>query len=384
MNTQDHSTTNGESWRTPVADHRAREKKIWIDLDNTPHVPFFLPIIRELEGRGYEVCVTARDCFQVCSLADLMGVAYAPIGRHYGKHRLMKALGTVYRSAQLFPRAWREKAALAVSHGSRSQLLAARCARIPSLVIVDYEFASPVPGCRPTWVMAPEIIPETSIQFGGNQILKYPGIKEDVYVPDFKPNPEMRTKMGFREDAMVVVVRPPATEAHYHNPESEGLFDAVMGRIQQTEGVQAVVVPRNGRQAAEIRRAWPALFAEGKVLIPDRAIDGLNLIWHADLVISGGGTMNREAAALGVPVYSIFRGAVGAVDRYLAACGRLVLLESVKDVHMKLILRRRTRESVATVTGRVTLEVVVDHIVKAAAAFPGASRTAHPPKLVVE
>jgi predicted glycosyltransferase len=366
MNAQDYSVTNATP-RTELALDRpdtAKSKKIWIDLDNTPHVPFFAPIIRELEARGYAVCLTARDCFQVCSLADLFRLAYVRVGRHYGKHRLMKAFGTIYRSVQLFPTAWREKPALAVSHGSRSQLLAAMCAGIPSLVIVDYEFAKPVPGFRPTWVMVPEIIPDSAIKFGGGKVLKYPGIKEDVYVPGFKRDPSMRKQLGLREDSIIVTVRPPATEAHYHNPESEKLFEAVMKVISQTEGLQAVLLPRNDRQAAAIRKSWPRLFTEGRVLIPDHALDGLNLIWHSELVISGGGTMNREAAALGVPVYSIFRGTIGAVDRYLADCGRLVLLESVNDVQTKLIVRRRTRQATAEVSEKAALSVIVDHIVK--------------------
>lgn len=348
----------------------AKSKKIWIDLDNTPHVPFFVPIIRELAARGYDVRLTARDCFQVCGLADLFLLPYVRVGRHYGKHNLMKALGTIYRSVQLLPTAWREKPVLAISHGSRAQLLAATCARIPSLVIVDYEFAKPVPGFRPTWVMVPEIIPDSAIKFRGEKVLKYPGIKEDVYVPGFKSDPSIRKQLGLREDMIIVTVRPPATEAHYHNPEGEKLFNAVMDVIRQTKGLQAVLLPRNERQAAAIRRSWPRLFTDARVLIPDGAIDGLNLLWHSDLVISGGGTMNREASAMGIPVYSIFRGTIGAVDRYLADCGRLVLLESVQDVQTKLIVRRRTRQTMAEIAESTTLRVIVDHIVKTASGSP--------------
>ena len=348
-------------------------KKIWIDLDNTPHVPFFAPIIRELETRGYKVCLTARQCFQVCGLADLFGLEYVRIGHHYGKNKAMKAVGTLYRSAQLVPSVWREKPVLAVSHGSRAQVLAAVCSGIKSLVIVDYEFAKPVPGFRPTWVMAPEIISDSSLQFGGGKVLKYPGIKEDVYVPGFKHDPSIRQQLGLREDAIIVTVRPPATEAHYHNPESEKLFEAVMAVISVTKCLQAVLLPRNDRQAAVIRSSWPTLFSQGKAMIPERAVDGLNLLWHSDFVISGGGTMNREAAALGIPVYSIFRGTIGAVDRYLADCGRLVLLESVEDVQTKMSVCRRSRQAAPEIAENSTLKVVVDHIIKAAEASPAPS-----------
>lgn len=340
----------------------ARPKKIWIDLDNTPHVPFFAPIMEELQRRGYSLIVTARDCFQVCGLADLFGLSYRRIGRHYGKHKVMKAFGTTYRGLQLLPIALRNKPDLAVSHGSRSQLVAATLARIPSVMIFDYEFAKPVPGLAPTWVMAPELIPDSSVLFGG-KILRYPGIKEDVYVPAFKPDPGILSQLGLDGSSLLVTLRPPANEAHYHNPESEVLFRAVIDLLSQTPDVKTVLLPRNEHQASAIRHSWAHLFAAGKMMIPERAVDGLNLMWHSDLVISGGGTMNREAAALGVPVYSIFRGTIGEVDRYLAGIGRLVLLESVEDVRAKVVVRRRSRAPEAQTGPKQALNAIVEHIV---------------------
>jgi predicted glycosyltransferase len=158
----------------------------------------------------------------------------------------------------------------------------------------------------------------------------------------------------------VVTVRPPATEAHYHNPESEGLFDAVMKRAYQTADVRVVLLPRNRAQGERIRVDHPEWFKDGKTVIPGSALDGMNLIWHSDLVVSGGGTMNREAAALGVPVYSIFRGTIGAVDLHLKSEGRLVLLESLNDVQEKLKFTRKPRRSVVEVTSKRTLGYIVD------------------------
>ena len=97
-------------------------KTIWIDLDNSPHVPLFKPIIRELKKRGHDVVITARDCFQVCGMADLMGVEYAKVGRHYGKHLVLKGAGLIIRSLQLAPAVRKKKPDIAVSHGSRSQV----------------------------------------------------------------------------------------------------------------------------------------------------------------------------------------------------------------------------------------------------------------------
>jgi predicted glycosyltransferase len=343
-------------------------KKIWIDLDNSPHVPFFAPIIDELERQGYSVILTARDCFQVCELADLYHIAYKRIGRHYGKSKLMKVAGTIFRAFQLLPVAFKEKPDLVVSHGSRSQLLTAAAIRIRSLVILDYEFARFLSGLSPTWVMAPEVIPSSAVQFDARRILKYPGIKEDVYVPGFKPDRSIVSDLHLNPNHVIVTVRPPANEAHYHNPESESLFRAVMDLLRDSPDTTAVLLPRNGKQGTAIQNSWPELFASGKVRIPDRAVDGLNLIWHSDLVISGGGTMNREAAALGIPVYSIFRGKIGAVDRYLADAGRLVLVESVAEVRSKIALHRRERPTVEAHYENTALAQVVTNILEAAEA----------------
>jgi uncharacterized protein len=298
--------------------------RIWIDLDNSPHVPFFVPIIEELEKRGYSIFLTARDAYQVSELVDLFRLPCRKVGRHYGKQKLMKVIGSCYRALQLVSVASRKKLALALSHGSRSQLLAATVLRIPSIAIFDYEFASHIGLERPTWVMVPDIIPDTAVGFAEAKVLRYPGIKEFVYVPRFHPDPAIRPSLGLRGGELVVTVRPPADEAHYHNPESDKLFHAVVDFLGEKTEVRMVVLPRNERQVDSIKHLWPELVSSGKILIPDRVVDGLNLLWFSDLAISGGGTMNREAAALGVPVYSIFRGTIGAVDHYLAETGRLV------------------------------------------------------------
>jgi uncharacterized protein len=339
-------------------------RKVWIDLDNTPHVPFFAPIIDELQKRGYAVLVTARDCFQVCELARLLKVQHKRIGHHYGKHKLFKLVGLCVRAMQLAPTVLVEKPDVAVSHGSRSQVLASALLRVPSIVIFDYEFAKGLELLHPSWVMVPEVIARGAHR-GKCRVMHYPGIKEDVYVPRFKPDPSIVTDLGTTPGDLVVTLRPPATEAHYHNPESEVLLDAVFGLIRETPNVKVVLLPRNHNQEIAIRKSWPGLFDSGKMMVPAHAIDGLNLMWYSDVVISGGGTMNREAAALGVPVYSIFRGKIGAVDRYLTNTGRLVLIESVDDVRTKIALERRRRSTTSEIGNSGALTKIVDNIVAA-------------------
>jgi predicted glycosyltransferase len=342
------------------------KSKIWIDLDNTPHVPFFEPILEELAARGFPLVVTARDAFQVCELADMKRLHYVKVGRHHGKNRFLKGVGLVGRAAQLSHVIARSGVALGVSHGSRSQLLLSNWLRIPTVLIEDYEYSQFPLMMRPSWVIAPHAIPEAELMLKNGHVRRYPGIKEDVYAWKLTPQPNILKELGLSDSDVIVTVRPPATEAHYHNPESEILFERFMNNASRTAGVKMILLPRNHKQEKVIRRQGPLWFENGKTIIPQGAIDGLNLLWYSDLVVSGGGTMNREAAALGVPVYSIFRGAIGAVDRYLSGEGRLVLISSAEDVDQKISLVKRRRAEAWTGTSKATLNSIVDAIIEIA------------------
>jgi predicted glycosyltransferase len=337
--------------------------RVWIDLDNTPHVPFFKPIIRELEKRGYKIALTARDAFQVCELATQSGLVYTKVGRHYGKNRLLKVLGLVWRSLQLLPFVLRERPIMGLSHGSRAQILLCNLLRIPTVMIMDYEHAQTPLLLRPRWEIVPEVLLNENLHCQTRErIRKYKGIKEDVYAPEFKPAPELRQQLHLEGGQVIVTVRPPATEAHYHNPESESFFVEFMNRAVRTPGVKMVLLPRNQAQATQITTNWPQWFGDSKVVIPSGAVDGLNLLWHSDLVVSGGGTMNREAAALGVPVYSIFRGKIGAVDRHLQSQGKMTLIESLEDVQKKILLVPRKKNDRAVSDSREALREILDQV----------------------
>lgn len=338
-----------------------RQKKIWIDLDNSPHVPFFAPIIKELEARGHLLMVTAREFAQVTQLAQLKQIRFKTIGRHYGKNTLLKMAGVVVRAGQLAPLVQRVAPDLAVSHGSRSQLLLASVLRLPCIDINDYEHATDFRVIRPSWMIVPELIPSSSWNIPCDRVLQYPGIKEDVYVPQFRPDPSLLSQLNISADALLVTLRPPAGHAHYHNPESDAIFTAVVSRLVETENVVTVVLPRTEGQKREMKSRWGKHFHSGRLIVPPQAIDGLNLIWHSDLVISGGGTMNREAAALRVPVYSTFRGKLGAVDQYLAKQKRLILIESVADVITCINLAKRDRH-IERCGNCTTLTAIVDYI----------------------
>ena len=82
--------------------------------------------------------------------------------------------------------------------------------------------------------------------------------------------------------------------------------------------MHAVVLPRTVEQREFVRTlSLPSL------IVPERAVDAQSLIALADIVVSAGGTMNREAAAPGVPVFTTFGGRLGGVDEALIREERL-------------------------------------------------------------
>jgi predicted glycosyltransferase len=339
-------------------------KKIWIDLDNSPHVPFFAPIIPELKAKGFEIFLTARDSYQVVDLLKYYGIQARVIGKHYGKLKILKLLGTAWRAVSLAYVVRKEKIDLSLSHGSRGCMLASALLGKETIAIMDYEHTSKVSVSRmKLWVIHPEIVRLDHSSADGKRYLEYPGIKEDVYLPSFHPDPHLRSRLGIAPDELLVTVRPPATEAHYHNPEAEGLLTATLEKFTNMQGARVLLLPRNKNQEKELRAAWPSEIASSKIVIPAHVEDGMNLIWNSDLVVSGGGTMNREAAAMGVPVYSIFRGPIGAVDRFLESQGRLVLLESVEQVQTKIRAVRRDKDVLSLSHQKSpALETILQHI----------------------
>jgi predicted glycosyltransferase len=348
---------DSEKFKVPPA-----KRKIWIDLDNSPHVPFFLPIMVELQKRGHEIMLTGRNSYQVCELLELNHLSCKVVGGHWGKNWFLKVLGTCLRSLRLMPIAFKEKPDLAVSHGSRAQLIAGKTLGIPVVVMYDYEFVASVGAFRPDWVFVPQYLSSFGEYEGKKKLLKYPGLKEDVYVRRSRATSTVKEQLGLHPNDLVVTVRPPASEAHYHNAESETLFDSVLNLLMDHPEVTVVLLPRNERQAKTLRQAWTTAIANRRIVIPGHAVDGLDLIWASDLVVSGGGTMNREAASLGVPVYSIFRGRIGAVDQHLAEEGRLVLIESVEDVMTKIKIERSDPASRNSIDQSPALETIVNGI----------------------
>ena len=302
--------------------------RIWVDLTNSPHVLVMRPVIDVLRARGAEVRVTARDFAQTVQLCERFGMEHEVIGRHRGGRVAAKAVGLAQRSGALVR--WGRRNGpfdLALGHGSNDVTVAARLLRIPCSTMFDYEWATVQHNvnCRLAQaVVVPEAIPPERLERYGarGKLQRYPGLKEEYYLADFEPDPAVLDELGLDRAQPLAVVRTPPVVSLYHRFEND-VFADVLARLR---GTQTVVLPRIPEQRAQL---------DG-FIVPERAIDAQSLIAYADVVVSAGGTMNREAVALGTPVWTTFEGRMGAVDERLIAEGRLRRLQ-----------RRRARSSCA-------------------------------------
>lgn len=343
--------------------------RFWVDMDNAPHVHILRPLIVELQRQGHKVDITARDYGQTLPLLHMYGLNAVRIGRHAGPNGLKKRLFFVFRTLSLFFYAMGKGYCCAVCHGSRSLLVAGALLRIPVVTMSDYEYAS-IPRAMAkmaSLVMIPDVIPPAEYVRKGipvERIVQYPGLKEDLYIHNFEPDPSFIGELRIDRRRVVVLVRPPATMAHYAVKESGVLFYEVLSYLGSLVNIHTIVLPRTIKQDEAVR-AFVRDHNYTNVHFPARVYDGPSLIWYSDVVISGGGTMNREAAALGVPVVSIYQGPVGAVDQNLVETGRLSHVKSLAEFK-KIELVKSDRDN-----GRRSVEVgarlcafVIDRIIR--------------------
>jgi predicted glycosyltransferase len=296
--------------------------RLWFDMTAPAHPIVFRPVIERLKAEGHEVVVTARDYAQTLELLQRNGIEHTAVGQHGGASRTRKIVELLRRSRRMrgFGKGGFD---LAVAHRSNDLALAAASLRIPAVNTFDYEWATQQHhiGCRlARRVMTPDAIPPERLERYGardGKLVQYPGLKEEYYLSDFEPDPEVPAALGVDADRVVIVLRPPPDVSLYHR-KSNRLFPGLLSELGRREDVHAVVVPRTPAQREYVRSLqFPSL------IVPERAVDAQSLIALSDLVVSAGGTMNREAVALGTPVYTIYGGRLGGVDETLIRENRL-------------------------------------------------------------
>jgi hypothetical protein len=314
--------------------------KIWIDCTAAAHPLVLRPIIERLQLAGHEVDVTAREYGQTLGILERLQIPYERVGKHGGASAAGKIFWLGGRSAALALRARRRRYDLAIAHGSVDLAVVSALLRIPSVQMQDYEFAGlqrKISFRVARKVLVPDAIPVERLEKIGateDKLVRYEGLKEDYYLADFEPDPAVLEELAIDRERVLVVVRPPPETSEYHH--DNPLYERVIEWLAGEENVTAVVIPRTKRQGEAVRAR-----ANANLIVPAQAIDAQSLIAYADLVVSAGGTMNREAVALGTPVYTTFSGALGAVDQRLIAAGLLRRLNAPEQIE----LRKRSDEA---------------------------------------
>jgi predicted glycosyltransferase len=312
---------------------------IWIDFANSPHVLFFDPIMRQLAHNGHRLIVTLRDFSETVGLAEKYGIQGSVIGKHTGRNRVKKIFSTLVRALKLAAYIDDDNIDVAVSHNSYAQVIAGRMKGCKTVTIMDYEGqpANHIAFRLADKIIVPEYFPDEALKKFGvhfSKVYKYKGYKEQVYLSNFVPNKsffkEIIEKCDLSPDwditkTILVTIRTDPTMAAYHHFKNP-LFGPLLEQLNQIHEVTAVVLPRISEQRNEIKAKFQNL------KIPKLPLDGNNLVFYSDLVISAGGTMNREAAVLGTPAFTIFAGKLPAVDKSLIKLGRMTPILSDKDL----------------------------------------------------
>jgi len=318
--------------------------RLWIDLANSPHVPFFRALADRFIDQGHEVETTAREFAETVPLAQAAGFNPHVAGVHGGRAVSAKTGNLITRAWELAQWARKRRFDLAISHNSYSQILAARALRIKTITLMDYEYqpANHLAFRLASRVIVPASFPTRRLRSYGarvGRVRRYHGTKEDVYLADFQPDPHFGAQLcalGVNADNVLVLMRPPAHDALYHRFQNT-LFDEALAMLLANENVQVILLPRNA-----VQRAAYSSHALDRLIIPAAPLDGANLIAAGDLVISAGGTINREAAALGVPVASIYAGRWAAVDEELVKEGRLRRISNDADLRDLPVRKKQT------------------------------------------
>jgi len=328
--------------------------RIWIDLANSPHVPFFRALTDRFLAEGHTVEVTAREFAETIPLATAANLSPQVVGVHGGKPVTAKATNLMSRAWSLASWARTRKFDLAISHNSYSQILAARALRLKSVTLMDYEYqpANHFAFRFTSRIIVPTCFPDRRLRRYGaspRKVRRYHGTKEDVYLSNFQPDPSFAAQLsefGIRPDNVLVLMRPPAHEALYHRFQNE-LFDQALDFLLAHVNVKVMLLPRSVAQ-----RGHYSSQTNSNLIVPEHPLAGPDLIASSDLVISAGGTINREAAALGVPVASVYAGKWAAVDEELVKEGRLKRIRSNNDI-LELEIKKKEkaepRRSVAVI-----------------------------------
>ncbi len=286
---------------------------IWFDITNSPHVFFLEPFMKHFEKKGFEIYVTARDFYRLDQLLDAKKIKYQMVGGHFGKNIAAKAFGMAHRVAALTLKIKKLKPRACIAAGSPYAMVTSKLLGIPSAWITDNDISTHMTRYGAAYASKVFLPEESHVDFytkhgvKKEKIVLFKGLKEDFYLNNFKADPEYLKKIGV--NGRVAVMRSEPSHAVYFKGEK-----GPEGQIIQTlldKGYNLVYLPRTKEEEANIRKEFPSVF------VPEKAVDGQNLLANSEILIGAGGSMNREAVALGTKVLSTYSGESLGVDEWL-------------------------------------------------------------------
>lgn len=319
---------------------------IWFDFDNSPHVQIFRPILKKLESLLIDYKITARDYAQTINLLQMYNLDYKEVGRYGGKNKLSKIFNLYTRSEELIKFIKGKKILKAVNHGSRTQVIAAKRLGIKSIVMMDYEYTeNRIFNYFSDYILLPKIIPDSRLKetgFNLKKILRYDGLKEEIYLENFIPEENFRNSINVNMKDILVIIRPPSMTSNYHDKFSENILLKILLELSQSNDTKVIIVPRTSLDKKFVETRFKLT---DNIRFLDKSVDGLQLLYAADISISGGGTMNRESALLGTKTYSIFTGKKPFVDEYLEQKGLISYFKEEKDIK-RIDLKKHSKDKI--------------------------------------
>jgi hypothetical protein len=291
--------------------------KIWIDIVNAPHAHFFKGIIRELEKRGYELLITTREFDGLTDILDMLGISYYVVGKHGGSTLEGKLLASVERQHKLAKLIIEEKPDLALYKNSPEAPRVAFGLAIPTIGFADNDTATAVNKLMLPYtkrLVYPKAIDAYDlIKCGADANSLHPinGFPELAHLYGFKPDKQPLRELGL-EPYSYIVMRTEPIKANYFNGDAEkSILEGVIPLLPE---IPIVLFPRTEEQGKRFEKFK-------NVIIPGHIMDSLSLLYYAKLMIGAGGTMNREAIALGTPTISTYPGKLLAITKWLIKLG---------------------------------------------------------------
>lgn len=287
--------------------------KIWIDIQLPPGTQFFRPFISEFSEYG-EICVTARDCAETVGLLENFGIKHYVVGSEKSTISMVKVLNTIKRSLNLYQKVKNFDVCFAL--GNLHSIYVSKMKGKLCINFMDNELGLKGISERrsafdfgvvksQTWladaIIVPSVFPLEGLVADGmkrERIFTFNGLKEDVYLADYKPNSSILAEIPFDN---YIVIRPESSAIYKENVPS--LIPKLTKRLVSEE-FNIIYLPRNMKDVEMVQN----LRASGRIFIPERPLNGLDLCYFSQAVLSGSGTITREAVCMGKKAVSFFPG----------------------------------------------------------------------------